>query len=235
MRIHYLQHVPFEDLGSMDATLVQRGHTVSATRLYAGESLPDIHELDALIVMGGPMGVADSEDYPWLTEERAWIADVIAAGLPVLGVCLGAQLIAAALGARVYANPHREIGWFPIYKADEADSTILGSVFPQQQEVFHWHGETFGLPAGARLLASSEACINQGFVYRDRVFALQFHLETTPESAQRLIEHCRDELDGSAWVQDANQILSYPDRFAQVNRMMDGVLEKLEQAARKNL
>lgn len=231
MRFHYLQHVPFEDLGSMRAALSQLGHQISGTRLYARDALPSIDEIDALIIMGGPMGVADTDAYPWLEDEKRWIGDAIGYGMPVLGVCLGAQLIAAALGARVTHNPEREIGWFPIHKAEAADQTALGSVFPSRMEVFHWHGETFELPTGATLLASSDACRNQGFVYRDRVFALQFHLETTPESAQRLIEHCGDELDGSRWVQDANEMLACPDRFARINRTMTAVLEKMEQAA----
>lgn len=231
MHFHYLQHVAFEDLGSIDSTLRQRGHPVSVTRLFAGDTLPSIEDIDALIIMGGPMGVGDIDAYPWLATEMNWIRAAIQSGRPVLGICLGAQLIAAALGARVTRNRSREIGWFPVYKTTAAEQTPLGNVFPPRLEAFHWHGETFELPAGATLLASSDACQNQGFVYRDRVFALQFHLETTPESARRLIEHCGDELDGSRWVQSAEEMLADPHRFGQINRRMESVLEKMEQAA----
>lgn len=205
----------------------QRGHLLTATHLYRAEELPPIDQLDWLIVMGGPMGVHDERQFPWLSREKSFIREAVESGKTVLGVCLGAQLIADALGAKVFKNEHREIGWFPIRRNAEAEGTVLGTVFPDSLEVFHWHGDTFELPSGASLLASSEACRNQGFVVDDRIVALQFHLETTPESAQALVDNCRRELDGSRYVQSEDEILSVKSRFDQINEVMHSALYHL--------
>ena len=133
--------------------------------------------------------------------------------IPVLGICLGAQLIADVLGARVYANEHKEIGWFPVERADSAGTTEVGRAFPESLEAFHWHGDTFDLPDGAVHLARSAICENQAFLHKGRVLALQFHLETTRETAEMLIENCRDELDGGPHVQSAEFMLSSDARF----------------------
>ena len=152
MNIHYLQHVPFEGLGSIANWVGQAGHNLTGSRLYAGEALPDPAALDWLIVMGGPMGVHDERHHPWLTREKQLIEQAIGQEKTVLGICLGAQLIADVLGARVYANEHREIGWFPVRRTSEAADCALGRVLPEQVEVFHWHGDTFDLPAGGKRL-----------------------------------------------------------------------------------
>ena len=114
MRVHVLQHVPFEGLGSIGPWLQRRGAAISATRFFAGDQLPHLESLDMLVAMGGPMSVNDEATLPWLQEEKRLIADAIGRGTPVLGVCLGAQLIASALGARVFPNHVKEIGWFPV-------------------------------------------------------------------------------------------------------------------------
>lgn len=145
-----------------------------------------------------------------------------------MGVCLGAQLIAAAMGAEVYKNDHKEIGWFSINRSPEADTTIIATAIPQQAEVFHWHGDTFNVPVGAKSLASSNACQNQGFIFDDRVVGLQFHLETTPELIQELINNSRHELDCSSYVQSEEEMLANPQRFARINQIMAAILETLE-------
>lgn len=228
MRIHHLQHVTFEGLGSMESYFLQREHELSSTHFYLGDSTPSIQEFDWLIVMGGPMVVYDELQYPWLTEEKAFILRSIDAGKVVLGICLGAQLIADTLGAKVFKNEHREIGWFPIERKLHAAYSKLTDVFPDTLEVFHWHGDTFEIPQGAKLLASSEACRNQGFITDNRVLGLQFHLETTSESAAAPIQNCGAELDGSKYVQSAAEILSDESRFWKINGIMHSLLEKLE-------
>jgi len=231
MRVHYLQHVPFEDLGSIEPVLKEKGHQLSATHLYADQPLPLLHDIDWLIVMGGPMGIYQEDIYPWLRMEKKFIQEAIQSGKTVLGICLGAQLIADALGGRIYKNRHREIGWFNITRLAQASNTILSEAIPEQAEVFHWHGDTFDIPQGAVALASSEACENQGFIMDDRIVALQFHLETTPESASLLVENCGDELDGSAYVQSGSELLSNSQRFTSINQIMLSVLEALEREA----
>jgi GMP synthase-like glutamine amidotransferase len=227
MKIHCLQHVAFEGLGSMAAYFEDKGHGVSYTHLYLGQPCPSPADFDWLVVMGGPMGVHDEEVYPWLSGEKRFIGESIARGKRVLGICLGAQLIADVLGARVFKNRHREIGWFPIHPCEEIDATPLAPVFPAPLEVFHWHGDTFEIPSAAIPIASSEACRNQGFIVGNRIVGLQFHLETTPESARSLVENCGDELDGSPYVQAPDAILADAAKFAAINTAMTALLEAL--------
>ncbi len=215
----------------MEPWLRARGHRMTSTHLYRQEPLPDPEDFDWLIVMGGPMGVGDEDVYPWLVAEKHLVREAIRAGKVILGVCLGAQLIASAQGAAVRKNAHREIGWFPISRTDQARGTLLGEVFAPTLEVFHWHGDRFEIPEGAVLAASSEACPHQAFVLADRVVGLQFHLETTPESARALIESSRDELDGSRYVQSEQEMLRDDARFAAINRVMGALLERLEDQA----
>lgn len=232
MKIHYIQHVAFEGLGAMQSYLEGKGHDLSFTHVYAGETLPSVDTFDGLIVMGGPMGIYDYDEYPWLKDEKVFIRQAIDAGKTVLGICLGAQLIADVLGSTaekraVYAGEHKEIGWFDIQRSPELKDTVLGGVFPPTLEVFHWHGDMFDVPNGTQALASSAACPNQGFVYQDRVMGFQFHLETTPESAAALIAHCGDELDGSEYVQDAEAMLADKQRFKRLNQTMYQVLQRM--------
>jgi len=226
MNIHWIQHVPFEGLASIEPMLLEQGHAIQCTRLYKDEKFPAVSEIDWLIVMGGPMGIYDDEQYAWLAREKRFIEQVIQAKKKVLGICLGAQLIADVLGAKVYKNVYREIGWFAIDRTTE--STPLDTVLPDHVEAFHWHGDTFDIPDGAVRLAASEACANQGFIYTDRVIGFQFHLETTLQSATALIEHCGNELDGSKYVQTSEQILAYPDRFVKINHLMVDILTYLQ-------
>ena len=227
MRIHHLQHVPFEGLGSMAAYFTMQGHECSATHLYRGTNMPPLESLDWLIVMGGPMGVHDESRYSWMTAEKSYIQKAIEAGKVVLGICLGAQMIADVLGAKVFKNPDREIGWFPVWRVQQARETLLADILPEKAEVFHWHGEAFEIPTGAKLLMSSEACANQGFVLEDRVLGFQFHMETTPDSALALVDNCADELDSSRYVQTANEILADPAKFQHINHIMAAVLDRL--------
>ncbi|MBU1194402.1 MAG: type 1 glutamine amidotransferase [Proteobacteria bacterium] len=227
MNVHYLQHVPFEGIGSMESFFKEKGYPVTCTKLYDGDPLPQPDAFDLLIVMGGPMGIYDEDEYPWLKAEKQFIAQVISEKKKVLGICLGAQLIADVLGAKVYKNRHREIGWFAIDGCPELENTLLADVFTQKPNVFHWHGDTFDIPAGAVAVAKSRACANQGFIKDNHVIAFQFHLETTFQSARALIDNCSDELDGSAYVQSESEILSDPQRFLAINALMHTVLEKM--------
>jgi len=228
MNVHYLQHVPFEGLGSMETWFKNQGHTITVTHLYKNEELPSIEDIDWLIVMGGPMGVEDQAIYPWLTEEKAFIKQAIDQNKIVLGICLGAQLIADVLGAYIVKNSFREIGWFPIQLSKEAKATELGTALPNNFDVFHWHGDTFSIPDHAIPLASSEAYLNQGFILNEKIIGLQFHLETTAASALDLTIHCRNELDNSQYVQTAEEILDKPERFEKINKIMKAVLSCLE-------
>lgn len=229
MNAHYLQHVPFEGLGSMEHWLEASGYRISRTELYQSASLPEPDGVDLLIVMGGPMSVNDEGEYPWLAREKQFIHEVIESGKPVLGVCLGAQLIACALGARVFRNAVKEIGWFPVDGIPSPDRKTFS--FPRSIEVFHWHGETFDLPHGAVRLAMSRGCVNQAFQFGRRVMGLQFHLETTPDSAAELVRNCRNELVPAEHIQTESEILGAdPRMYGSINSLMNDVLSFLTDA-----
>ncbi|MBC3767055.1 type 1 glutamine amidotransferase [Neptunicella marina] len=223
-RVCYLQHVPFEGLGSIADTLAGQGCSVQKVALYENSSLPDIEQFDCLIVMGGPMSIHDEKQYPWLATEKQLISQAIAADKKVFGICLGAQLIASVLGAEISANPYKEIGWHDIRLTAEAELTWLAELLPATMSAFHWHGETFSLPGGAVAVATSEACLLQGFLYLDKVVALQFHLESTQQSVKQLIQHCGHELDGSAYVQNAGKMLASEQQFKLLNQQMDHII-----------
>ena len=225
MRIHWLQHVPFEGLGSISPWAAKRGCPVGVTHLFAGDGLPPVTSFDLLVVMGGPMSVNDHRGFPWLGAEKRFIGKAMASGAMVLGICLGAQLIASAAGARIYPNRHKEIGWFPVARTANAAATVFGRVLAAYTNAFHWHGETFDLPPGAVHLARSQACQNQAFALGDRIIGLQYHLETTLASANALIDHCRGELVQAPYIQSAAAMRSRPERFAALNREMDRVMD----------
>jgi len=203
MKLHWLQHVPFEGLGIIEKWAEANGFEITCTRLHAGEQLPEIETFDWLVVMGGPMGIYDHDEHPWLVAEKQFIKAAIDADKTVLGICLGAQLMADVLGAKVYPGPQKEIGWFPIRRSDGAPQLL-----PENLTVFHWHGDTFEIPEGAIRLASSTACHNQGFIFNNRAIALQFHMETTPESMEALIENCGEELPN---VDDASSFVAHAE------------------------
>ncbi|MFI0415620.1 MAG: type 1 glutamine amidotransferase [Candidatus Thiodiazotropha sp.] len=224
MRAHYLQHVPFEGLGSIENWLKHAGYEITNTRLYESEELPGIERIDLLVIMGGPMSVNDEQDFPWLVGEKEFIKKVIESGKPVLGICLGAQLIACSLDAEVFSNSVKEIGWIPIRAADSDNQSVFQ--FPEETDVFHWHGETFNLPLGATRIAESAACKNQAYQIGKHVIGLQFHLETTPASAQAIVENCCDELVEGEYIQTATEILSMPQaQYRTINSLMEDVLE----------
>jgi len=230
MRIHCIQHVPFEAPGRILDWAQARGHAVSTSPLYAGAAIPPPDAYDWLIVMGGPMGVHDEAAHPWLRDEKRALEQALAAGTTILGICLGAQLLAHVLGARVYANGVREIGWFPIHRVVGPITGDAFDGFPDSLEVFHWHGDTFDIPRGATHVFRSEACARQAFVYGDNAYALQFHLECTVEGVRALSEHGRAELQPAPFVQHvAASLVADPRRFMATHAVLDAFLTRLEE------
>ena len=174
------RHVPFEGAGRIASSLETRGIALDYADLFApGAPPPDIRRYAGLVFLGGPMSVNDPLTF--LEWEMNAIRDAIGRAQPVLGICLGSQLIAKAMGARVYRNPQKEIGWFDLSLTSQAHEDPLFAGLPPVHTVFHWHGETFDLPPGAVRLASSERCRNQAFRLGHRTYGLQYHLEVTPE------------------------------------------------------
>jgi GMP synthase-like glutamine amidotransferase len=173
------------------------------------------------------MSVNEEVLYPWLKAEKRLILQAVESGKTVLGICLGAQLIASAAGARVFPNRCKEIGWFPVRPAGSRSDSHFPGLFAGSHEVFHWHGDTFDLPRGSVRLLESDACENQAFSLGSRVLGLQFHLETTPQSAASLIENSRAEIVPSRTIQTEAEMLARPERFAAINRLMDSLLSAL--------
>jgi GMP synthase-like glutamine amidotransferase len=203
MNMHYLQHVDFEGPAAILTWAQERDYAVSGSHVYRGDALPDVDAFDLLVVMGGPMSVNDEQEYPWLAAEKSLVHAAVRAGKAVLGVCLGAQMIAAALGARVYRAAEKEIGWFPVQRVTAAGA---GAELPADFVPLHWHGETFDLPTGAVRLAATPAVPNQAFAVGLRVVGLQFHLEATAESVAALVKNCANEIKAGRYQQTPEEI-----------------------------
>lgn len=227
MRLHWVQHVPFEGLGYIGEWATTKEFSISVTKAYEDASFPETDGIDLLVIMGGPMGVYDADVYPWLAPEKEFIGKAIKDGVKIIGICLGAQLIADVLGAKVTQNPEKEIGWFRL-SPEKKYNGLLKGLFDNSPEAFHWHGDTFGIPSGSELVCSSEGCVNQAFDYKGRVFGLQFHLETTPSSAQDLIMNCGDEIKaGGRYIQSENEVAADLSKFEKLNPIMEDVLERI--------
>ncbi|MEO6699394.1 MAG: gamma-glutamyl-gamma-aminobutyrate hydrolase family protein [Paraperlucidibaca sp.] len=207
-RAHILQHVVFEGAGFIADWLAAQGAEVTTTAWYESSAeLPPLDGMDLLVCMGGPMSVHDTEHYPWLADERAYLLEAITRGVPTLGICLGAQQMSLCLGGEVTQNTVREIGWFNLSGAEAAAAVpaVLNDLC-----VLHWHGECFSLPAGAKLLASSSACTVQAALLGERALALQCHLEILPAGVEALLAHCADDLAAGPAVQSAETLLHWP-------------------------
>lgn len=227
LRIHYLQHVDYEGLGSIEEWISSSGHSLTSTRFFKSPVLPATADFDWLIIMGGGMSIHDEIQYPWLADEKKFIRQSIDEGKTVLGICLGSQLISAALGAKVYNNKEKEIGWFDIEFTCFAKSDKLFFDMESRLKVFHWHGDTFDLPENAVHLAFSAGCRNQAYIFNNRVLALQFHLEPTNESLKKMIEKGRQELKKDRYVQTEAEILSNNILIESNRKLLFELLDRL--------
>jgi GMP synthase-like glutamine amidotransferase len=228
MRIHCLQHVPFEGPAAIADWAAKRGHSLVISRLYAGEALPSPDVFDWLLIMGGPMNIYQELQYPWLAAEKACIDQALAADKTLLGICLGAQLLADRLGSPVYAGPEREIGWWPLSLTEAGRQSRLFGDLDEPLQAYHWHGDTFELPSGSVGLASSSACAQQAFLYDQRVLGLQFHFEVTADSMRRLIDHCGEDIVPGSYVQSAEQMLAAPPAvFERLHETLYCLLDRL--------
>jgi GMP synthase (glutamine-hydrolysing) len=184
MNVLVLQHIACEPPGVYEDVLVERGATVHTVELDEGERLPDRREFDGIVAMGGPMSANDEEELPWLRTEKAFIDEAVRAGTPFFGACLGVQLLAASLGGEVTPGPAPEVGLLPVFLTDAAATDPLFADLPRELLTLQWHGDTFSLPEGAVLLASSPAYPNQAFRWGRSAYGVQFHLELSREMAE---------------------------------------------------
>lgn len=227
LRIHYFQHVFFEGPANIEIWCVEKGHLLSATKFYENAVLPELSDIDWLVIMGGPMSVYDEEKFDWLAAEKQFIKKAIQAGKTVIGVCLGAQLLAEILGAKVYKNDYKEVGWFPVEMTSEGQENQVFSNFENNATVFHWHGDTFDLPRNALHLAQSEVCKNQAFLYKKKILGLQFHLEMNEQSLDTMLENGASELISAKYIQTQNEILQHQELLETNKKMLFAILDNM--------
>jgi len=225
MRIHYLMHASFETPGVIEKWARDRGYTFDGTLTYTNKTLPDAADVDFLIVMGGPQSPLRMSDYPYLSDEINLISAVIRQTKPIVGFCLGSQLIAESLGARTQKSPDKEVGIFPVQLTDDGRQDPILKSLPAEFDVLHWHHDMPGIPDGAALLARSAGCPHQAFRFGDRIYGFQFHMEPTKESIKPLLENAVDDLAPSRYTQTPEEILS--SDFETMNRRMTHVLDSM--------
>lgn len=225
LSIHAFMHVPYEGLGCMEHWIAQNNHSLSYTHFYENYHLPNQDDIDWLIIMGGSMSVNDETKYPWLVEEKEFIRKSIKKGKTVIGICLGSQLIAEVLGAKVYPNKQEEIGWFDIKQTESANKLSVLENFEEIFPVFHWHGDTFDLPDTSTHLFRSEVCENQAFLYHENVLGLQFHFEITVNTLKEMVVKGASELIENETIQSADEILNQKNYIENNNLKMFHLLD----------
>ena len=240
--VHYFQHIAGEGLGSPESWLKQHNAVVTVTEFFAlakgdaSVTLPNPDEVDLLIIMGGEMSVNDEDIHPWLINEKQWIRHYIELGKPVVGLCLGGQLIASCLGATVKKHHLKEIGWWPIQGRSAAPSTHDIFPFPKSITALSWHGDTFDLPKGAIWLAESEACPHQAYQYAARVLAFQFHPEITPKNLNLFLsDYGYDAMikdnPRTTYIQTPLQMSDVPETtFHHANQLLESALDFVTRA-----
>ena len=228
MKIHCLQHVAYENPGTILEWAGSNNHSVTYTHFYKKKySLPAPGDFDMLLIMGGHMNVYEEERFLWLKEEKELIKAAIKAGKKVLGICLGAQLIAAALGNKVYKGEEKEIGFFPIEFTRDALNHSLFNHFKNPYPVFHWHSDTFEMPAGAALIASTKGCKHQAFLIEKNVMGLQFHIEMNEDCIEGMLLHDGRELSRKGnFIATAEEIFSSYDHLEQNKKDLFILLDK---------
>lgn len=225
MRVHYLQDVSYEEPGCILDWSKENAHEISSTRLFENEVLPELDAIDCLVVMGGPMNIYDEINHSWLKEEKRFILEAIEKKKKVLGICLGAQLIAQVLGATIVDSPAKEIGFFPIQKTSEGKACELLANLPDEFPVFHWHGDMFNIPEGGISLFKSEGCPNQGFLYKENVLGLQFHAEVKENDVVGMLHYGAEEIVPSTFIQAAKQIREQAKKLSGLNEQMKLLLQ----------
>lgn len=231
LSVQVFMHVPFEGPGGISQWIETNGHKVNYTKFFEDFTLPGLSDFDLLVIMGGPMSVYEEHLHPWLKTEKAFIKTAIEAGKTIIGICLGSQLLAEVLGARVYPNAVKEIGWFPIKKTESALEHPITASLPEETIVFHWHGDTYDLPPATTHLFYSDHCKHQAFIYDNRVIGLQFHFEVNEKSMDDMIVNGRNELLPCPTIQSEEVIRTntqyIPDNNKKIFSILDGLTAKL--------
>ena len=209
MTVQIIKHIDIEGPGTIGEFLDDDGISYNVIDVFNEEPLPNsLSNTSAVIVLGGPMNVYEEDEYPFLTQEDGFLKEVIKNGLPTLGFCLGAQLIAKATGALVKQNPQKEIGWYKVSVTGDGSNDPLFQGFQEEFDVFQWHGDTFDIPEGAVRLAKSELCPNQAYRVGNNIYGLQFHVEVTDKMIYQWLDAYRDEVNSLIGIVDPEQIIA---------------------------
>lgn len=227
MRIYCLQNDPLAGLGAIETWISKNAYSVTSTEVYNDNNFLSTDEYDLLIILGGPMGVYEEEKYPWLRLEKEYISEAIRKEKFVFGICLGAQLIASALGSPVYPHTVQEIGWWQLERTKERETLQLFEGLPEKFTVFELHGDTFDLPKGAVRIAESKACLNQAFMYENHVVGLQFHPEFTENTLNNVVEKIDHELIEGTFIQKPNEFLNRQDLHEGAHSILFTLLDNI--------
>lgn len=225
MRVHYLQHAAFENIGVIEYWAQTASCSFKGTQSYLGQALPDIDSFDFLIIMGGPQSAVEVEKYPYLMDEVNLIKAAIEHEKLILGFCLGAQLISIALGARAERSPHKEVGTYPIQLTSAGKQDPILNGLPEQFAVIHWHNDMPGLTDDAVVLADSAGCPRQIVRFADHIYGFQCHLEPTKQGITSMLQHCVSDLQAGQYVQSAEQMLAFD--FDKMHQQMLLILNNL--------
>lgn len=231
MKMLVITHASFEKPGSIQNWAERNSYQITEVKPYAGEKLPQIDGFDFLVVMGGPQSPLSMDESPYLRDEIEIIKDAIKQGKRIVGVCLGAQLIGEALGAKTERSPNREIGSYPLELLEAAKDDPVFSTLPKHFDVMHWHSDMPGIPEGGRLIAKSEGCPRQIFTYGDRIYGFQCHFELTEELVSTMIESCPNDLKAGRYVMSQEELMNV--NYDDINQKMDAVLNHLAQIENK--
>lgn len=225
MKVLIVKHARFEREGNMQSWLHRNHAEIDYLNLFEPHHFPWPESYDLIILLGGPMSINDESGFPWLVAEKRFVKQAIDVQTPVLGICLGGQLIASALGAKVTDSPETEIGWHRVESLQGQEATFQ---FPKTMEIFNWHNETFDLPEGATPLIYSQACKNQGFQYGDTVIGLQCHPEVTADIIQEWIDEIGEQMVVGPFVQSRDEMFDQVEsRIERAQQLIEQILDYL--------
>lgn len=222
MKILFVTHADFEKPGYIETWASQSGHNTQEVRPYTGEKLPSAVTFDFLVVMGGPQSPLAIENAPYLNDEIELIKQTIKQHKPIMGVCLGAQLIGEALGSKTERSPNREVGVYPIELLDAAKNDPAFQNFPNQFDVMHWHSDMPGMSKDAVLLAASNGCPRQIVRYGEKIYGVQCHLELTKDLVKGMIENCPNDLKPGIYINTIDQLMAVD--YSEINAKLHGIL-----------
>jgi GMP synthase-like glutamine amidotransferase len=228
MRIHALINYDVADLGSVMTWANNNKHQITTTAVYENANFPDVSQFDLLVILGGVMSAYDEENYPWLKKEKDFIKKAIDADKGVLGICLGAQMIAEALGGKAYPQGHLELGWWDVQFSEKINDIPAFKGLPTELKLFQYHEDTFQLPPGATHLAKSKGCENQAFIYGDRVIGLQFHPEFSEEKLEEIADLFGDEMESGPFSQVPDEFLGVKGNVLEATDFLYTLLDNLE-------